>query len=354
MSSSNDTGILLEPYLTPYHVIIYPTLTLTLMTLIYGVYIPTFISAVHSLVSRRKALASSNVYLIGSVSLFVLATLFTATEVWGLTRQAVIEFDAAKTRDYDRFRQYRIQDDAKTVWNGILDTSSPLMNTLADWMLIHRCCIVWNRNKIVLYSLVLIATVLNGLFLSTSLVEAASYNLPHLPIHIAVMVTQMTDNTVLAIAIFQVLLASMTGGRIWWISRQARKVLGSHINAKYWAIVAIIIESGVLYGSSRVIEQILIYVEVFQFRNFIDFSIISTLMSGLAPTLIIARVAQSKSVDNVEQAMSTLHFADGLNNPERSTDTEGGGHLRRQSLDNNGLAPVKIDKIVGPLPISQP
>ncbi|KAG7085343.1 hypothetical protein E1B28_002909 [Marasmius oreades] len=350
MSSSNDTGILLEPYLSPYHVIIYPTLTLTLMTLIYvsdeqallttGVYIPTFISAVHSLVSCRKVLASSNIYFIGSVSLFVLAMLFTGTEVWGLTRQAVIEFDAAKTRDYDQFLQYRIQDDVKTIWNGILDTSPPLMNTLADWMLIHRCYIMWNRNKIVLYSLVLIATVLNGLFLSTNLVTAAAYNLPQFPTHIAEIAIQITDNTVLAIAIFQVLLAFMTGGWIWWISRQARKVMGSHINAKYWAIVAIIIESGILYGSSLVIQQILMYVEVFRFRSSVDFSIISTLMSGLAPTLIIAQVAQSKSVDNVEQAVSTMDFADG---PKRSTDTGGGG----QPLDN-GLAPVKIDKIVGP------
>ena len=31
-------------------------------------------------------------------------------------------------------------------------------------------------------------------------------------------------------------------------------------------------------------------------------------------------------MDNVEQAVSTLHFADGMNNPERSRDTEGGGH----------------------------
>ncbi|KAJ8073035.1 hypothetical protein PM082_019903 [Marasmius tenuissimus] len=36
MSSANDTGILLEPYLTSYHVIVYPTLTLSLMTLVYA------------------------------------------------------------------------------------------------------------------------------------------------------------------------------------------------------------------------------------------------------------------------------------------------------------------------------
>ncbi|KAJ8073049.1 hypothetical protein PM082_019917 [Marasmius tenuissimus] len=183
MSSANETGILLEPYLTSYHVIVYPTLTLSLMTLVYGVYIPTFISAIHSLVTRGKALPSSNIYLIGSISLFILATLFAGTEAWGLTRQAVVEFDTAKTKDYDRFLQYRIKDGLKTAWVGILDICQPLMNAVADWMLIHRCYIVWNTNRIVLYPLVLIATVLNGLMLGPSLVIIAAYQIPQFPEH---------------------------------------------------------------------------------------------------------------------------------------------------------------------------
>ena len=31
-------------------------------------------------------------------------------------------------------------------------------------------------------------------------------------------------------------------------------------------------------------------------------------------------------MDNIEQALSTLHFADGANNPEQSTKTEGRSH----------------------------
>ncbi|KAK1230990.1 hypothetical protein PQX77_005900 [Marasmius sp. AFHP31] len=51
-------------------------------------------------------------------------------------------------------------------------------------------------------------------------------------------------------------------------------------------------------------------------------------MSALAPTLIIARVAQSKSVDNVEQVMSTLHFID-RQSLEMFTDAEEGGSSQR-------------------------
>ncbi|KAJ8073050.1 hypothetical protein PM082_019918 [Marasmius tenuissimus] len=316
------------------------------MTLVYGIYIPTFLSATHSLVTRRKVLPSSNIYLIGNVSLFVLATLFTGTEAWGLTRQAVIEFDAAKTKDYNRFLQYRIKDDLKTTWVGVLNICSPVMNAIADWMLIHRCYIVWNMNKFVLYPLALIAIVLNGLMLAANLVVVAAYHLPQVSEHTVDTVSAIGSDAVIAVAVFQVLLAFMTGlnissasrlsennttpiptyvgGRIWWISREARKVMGRHIKAKYRSIVSVIVESGLLYASTLTIGTVLIYTDKFKFRSSIDFSIISALMSGLAPTLIIARVAQSKSVDNVEQVLSTLHFDD-RQSLERSTDAEEGG-----------------------------
>ncbi|KAL0571693.1 hypothetical protein V5O48_010270 [Marasmius crinis-equi] len=58
-------------------------------------------------------------------------------------------------------------------------------------------------------------------------------------------------------------------------------------------------------------------------------------MSGLAPTLIIARVAQSNSVDNVEQVMSTLHFND-RRSQGGSTDAEEGGSS--QQLASNEVA----------------
>ncbi|KAJ8073048.1 hypothetical protein PM082_019916 [Marasmius tenuissimus] len=104
--------------------------------------------------------------------------------------------------------------------------------------------------------------------------------------------------------------------------------MGSQINAKYWSIVSIIIESGLLYASTLTIWTILVYADPFKFQASVDFSIISTLMSALAPTLIIARVAQSKSVDNVEQVMSTLHFS-GRQSLERSTDAEEGSSSLR-------------------------
>ncbi|KAF9252435.1 hypothetical protein L218DRAFT_968615 [Marasmius fiardii PR-910] len=61
----------------------------------------------------------------------------------------------------------------------------------------------------------------------------------------------------IAIAVFQVLLALLTGGRIWWISREARRLMGRSANARYNSIVAIIIESGLLYAASLVLDVVL-------------------------------------------------------------------------------------------------
>ncbi|KAK1216672.1 hypothetical protein PQX77_020685 [Marasmius sp. AFHP31] len=41
-------------------------------------------------------------------------------------------------------------------------------------------------------------------------------------------------------------------------------------------------------------------------------------MSGLAPTLIIVRAADGRTVDNVNQMVSSLHFADGDVTQQRS------------------------------------
>ncbi|KAF9254074.1 hypothetical protein L218DRAFT_833520, partial [Marasmius fiardii PR-910] len=87
--------------------------------------------------------------------------------------------------------------------------------------------------------------------------------------------------------------------RIWWISRQARSLMGQATDAKYKSIVAIIIESGVLYAACLVSDVALEFALDPGSNGMVpfDFGPVVTLMSGLAPTLIIVRVTHGKSVD---------------------------------------------------------
>ncbi|KAF9251460.1 hypothetical protein L218DRAFT_848285, partial [Marasmius fiardii PR-910] len=85
--------------------------------------------------------------------------------------------------------------------------------------------------------------------------------------------------------------------RIWWISREARGSMGQTTDAKYKSIVAIIIESGVLYAACLVSDVALDFALDPGSNGLVpfDFGPVVTLMSGLAPTLIIVRVMYGKS-----------------------------------------------------------
>ncbi|KAF9256590.1 hypothetical protein L218DRAFT_188768 [Marasmius fiardii PR-910] len=285
------------------------------MFVIYGVYIVTFGLSVHTL-SRHNPL-SSKLYVGATVTLFVLATFYTAAYVWGVSRQTMIYFKAATTKDYTALLDYLAFNEKKTAWFSILNLAATFMNVVADIMLIHRCCIIW-QSRIVMYLLASIAVFVNGIFMGSviaGVIGASTSN------HYLFETGSAINNaTGIPMAVFQVILALMTGGRIWWISRHARRCMGQSTNMRYNSITSIIIESGILYATCLVLSLTLPLVFDPHAEGIVpfDFSPVVALMSGLAPTMIIVRVAQGKSVDSVQQVVSTLQFADARENSQRS------------------------------------
>ncbi|KAL0059340.1 hypothetical protein AAF712_013918 [Marasmius tenuissimus] len=87
-------------------------------------------------------------------------------------------------------------------------------------------------------------------------------------------------------------------------------------SVQYKAIVAAIIESGVLYPTS-LITSIMVRLIIDPDAHGtlpVDLAAVSTMMAGFAPTLVIVRVAYGKSVDSVQQMMS-IHFAEQTSRP---------------------------------------
>ena len=83
-----------------------------------GIYIIIFGLCIHTL-HRRRASGSgseSRLYLTCTVALFVLATVAVAGETFGLAQQAIVVFQASKTRDFDLLLEYLRQDSLKTAW----------------------------------------------------------------------------------------------------------------------------------------------------------------------------------------------------------------------------------------------
>ncbi|KAG7087650.1 hypothetical protein E1B28_013597 [Marasmius oreades] len=328
MNSSTDDSIgnALAPYFTAETIITQPLATLSAMFFIYGIYVVIFALSVHTL-SRGPA---SKIYTIWTITLFVLATIYIVNNTCGFARQATIEFNAATTKDYTPFIQYLSGDVPKSVWFSIGIFVPCFMNAIADWMLIHRCYMIW-KSKILVYLLAFVAFVLNAISLGTTIAGIIADSKANQKLYQTA--SSVSNGTGIGIAIFQMILALLTASRIWWVSRQSERLMGRPTEMKYNSIAAAIIESGALYAVSLVV--MFIYQRTIDPDSSglipFDVSVISTLLSGLAPTLIVVRVAYGKPVDNLPM-LSTLHFAEEpRGNGQRSAGETDQFQFRRQS-----------------------
>ncbi|KAJ8077833.1 hypothetical protein PM082_002273 [Marasmius tenuissimus] len=176
-------------------------------------------------------------------------------------------------------------------------------------MLIHRCWVLWHFNKRVLVSLAVPAIVLNILWLATGILAIAACAIGDSP-NIQMMADRIAQGTGFSIAIFNSVLSLMTGGRVWWMSRATSE---QTIAPRYKAIIAAILESGLLYPTTLVAAKVstltMAQSQVGIFEPF-DPSVIAFLLAGLAPTLIIVRVACDSPVETAHQPGLTIHFAE--------------------------------------------
>ncbi|KAL0565163.1 hypothetical protein V5O48_016864 [Marasmius crinis-equi] len=203
-------------------------------------------------------------------------------------------------------------------------------------MLIHRCFIIWNRRKAVLYPLTFLSIIINGLVLGSVIATIVGDTDPgpstsQSLVHIA---ETVNFDSGIALAIFNLLLTLMTAGRIWRITSSARTHGGSSISVRRCkTIMGIIIESGILFPFTLLMSIIAQLVWVTKTSGLpIDPTVLSTQLAGLAPTLIIVRVARAgtRSVDSDRagtdtgglqfQMVSTLIYPD--SDPEPNPNQE--------------------------------
>ncbi|KAK7471907.1 hypothetical protein VKT23_000008 [Stygiomarasmius scandens] len=110
----------------------------------------------------------------------------------------------------------------------------------------------------------------------------------------------------MAINVFtNVLLTFLIGGRIWWIMHQVDKISSRYSTSasvgkkQYLKTIALVLESGLLYPVIVIIFEIV--------TNTVPDSPslypLMTLIAGIAPTLIIARVQFGVSINSVEETL---------------------------------------------------
>ncbi|KAF9254499.1 hypothetical protein L218DRAFT_992292 [Marasmius fiardii PR-910] len=163
---ANDVERHLAPFLTAEQVITLTLSTLSVMFAIYGIYAMVFGLAIRVLFRRDGP--SSRLYMGWSISLFVLATLYTATYTWGLSRQTMSNFKAATTKNYTPLLKYLDSDEEKNIWFSILN-------------FIHRCYVIW-QSRIMMYLLAFLAVVLNGIELGCDIAGTVGASSPSTPV----------------------------------------------------------------------------------------------------------------------------------------------------------------------------
>ncbi|KAJ8087388.1 hypothetical protein PM082_006218 [Marasmius tenuissimus] len=185
---------------------------------------------------------------------------------------------------------------------------SILTNVIADIMLIHRCHVIWSSRKRIGYPLFVISVLLNIIALASIIIYEIGAR--HIDTQLKLVNTGGMMNSIffVCIAVFNTILTLMTASRIWWITRRARAMMGGEVDQRYKTIVAIILESGWIYPLVLIVNATVEFATEVDTILPISIDPLIWQFAGLTPTLIFVRARSGKSVDSVQQMVSTMQF----------------------------------------------
>ncbi|KAK1231350.1 hypothetical protein PQX77_005531 [Marasmius sp. AFHP31] len=288
--ASNDTESA-AAFLTFDIVFVLPMSTLLVIYATYGIYMVVFGLSIRVLTRHRNTQATRMLYLWLTTVLFALDTLYVTGYSIQEFRQVALQYEAARTRNLDRLTEDMFEDKVIDAGFAIWAIVVVLMNAVADCILVHRCYVVWNSSKVVLYPSAFLSFAINATLLGAGIPALVGYFTEQ---SLRTLANDINSAAFVAAACFNFVLTMMTAGRIWWITREARKVMGKDISLGYKMATKIIVESGLIYSTSLLI--------VFIYQLIMggvpvpfDPTVIPAQLSGLAPTIIIVRAGYTES-----------------------------------------------------------
>ncbi|KAF7344807.1 hypothetical protein MVEN_01641800 [Mycena venus] len=165
-------------------------------------------------------------------------------------------------------------------------------NLIADGIFIFRCYAIWNAR---------LCIVLLPIFLTFAVAGVGYFNVIA-PFAAPAIIQQLGLQTLfdvsVTISLFTTfVLMVLTVGRIWWLARAARQVMGKKVAGRYYTVCAMILESGALYF----IGGLVFIVKGFRIGvNSTFTSAVLGQLAGIAPTIIAVRVGLGYSVESVD------------------------------------------------------
>ncbi|KAE9392613.1 hypothetical protein BT96DRAFT_264868 [Gymnopus androsaceus JB14] len=210
-------------------------------------------------------------------------------------------------------------------------------NVIADALLIYRCYVIWERDR-----LVVLVPVLGYLCNIVLGILALAYR----------STTFVFGFWILAI-LENVALTLLTAGKIWYINQEAGGILGSAVKTRYNMIAAIILESGFIYSSIVLATSITSMTS--QHEVYASCLIAAaTQFVGIGPSLIIIRVALGVDTRDVLSSIAIMasmsnhvqtnnNRNNSNNNDKRTRTAQGSLRLRTDSE-----AIFDMDALLGP------
>ncbi|KAJ7836615.1 hypothetical protein B0H13DRAFT_1120689 [Mycena leptocephala] len=233
-------------------------------TFFYGIYFVLFCICIYILLHRPRNLGNT-ILLVTAIVLFTLASVQTVLNL------------VLGAADIDGIN---VPYDNLSLANGMIYVVN---NVIADALVIYRCYSVWNRNIYVI--------ILPVILLITTSVFGWDILLPLGPFFALSLATN-------------ILVTTLTAGRIWWICRQARAYLKTDVQRRYVSCISILVESGVIYSASVLTYLILGAIPSVSIVQEPVMQVLAQVV-GIVPTLIIVRVGLGVSVQSVEASIKT-------------------------------------------------
>ncbi|KAG7093442.1 hypothetical protein E1B28_007120 [Marasmius oreades] len=279
------------------NVLVFPIVTVLVMCILYGFYITLFVLCVRVL--RQGELRRQPLCIASLVILFVVSTTMVAVETTKLIQTSVVELTFIITRDTFPIYNFLTHDTLKTTIYVFNLTLPVLANLCADFILVHRCFIIWGFRKRILGPLIFVSLVTNVTSCTGAIMFLIGYG-----------DRRVTSNTILlekggtiqavgliTSAAFNLALTFLTAGRIWWIAR------GVAISRNYVAtnLIKIILQSGILYPLMTTVHLSIVNTS-HRYNVPLDTLPLVVLTAGIAPTLVIVRIRlrMNASDDEIE------------------------------------------------------
>ncbi|KAI3612945.1 hypothetical protein WG66_005469 [Moniliophthora roreri] len=296
--------------------------------LLYGAYVVLFGICVHILSKRRAGRYRLHCLLITVLFAFATVAVIVVTVTMVRDNQNSLEkamsFAALCIPRYGEIESW-VSNHFPLVGSRNLDLKLGLVRTVlligsnifADTILIWRCFVLWGRRRRIII-LPVLSCMANNASAIISLATAPEYmiktviygitNCKEYHFYAAFLIGSVLTN---------VFITGLLAGRILYISRQSTDYIGKDVNKMYRMILAITLESGLLYPVFLIIFLSCYISDSEQFSRSLSGlrapGVISLVagyslhqIAGIAPTLVIVRTSLGISIEDSRSLVSTF------------------------------------------------